>query len=97
MTAEQSCPLSTGPARAALIAGILGLVLLAAYFLTPLGAFTLYAGMASGLSGAALGVVALKHNQHFGASVTGLVNGAFTFLTGASIVLFALIFVGAFG
>lgn len=97
MTKERPTSLPSGPARSALIAGVLGVALLAIYFATPVGAFALYAGMAAGLAGTALGVIALRRNQFFGASVAGLAAGAFAFLTGAAIVVFALIFVGAFG
>lgn len=97
MTTEQPTPLPTGPARTALVAGILSIALLVTYFVTSAGAFTLYASMAAGLAGVILGIFALRRHQFVGASITGLVTGALGFLTGASIIVFALAFVGAIG
>jgi len=71
-------------------------VLLAIYMLTPAGAFVLYSGTVFGLIGVVLGIVALKKRQHTGVAVAGLIAGALAFLFGLAVVLFALVFIGAF-
>lgn len=97
MSIEQPAPLPIGAARTALILGILSIVLLVIFFFTSAGTFTLYASMAAGLAGAVFGIVALKRREFVGVSVTGLVLGALGLVTGISILVFAMLFVGAIG
>lgn len=86
---------ATGAARNSLIAGLIGIVLMAIYMLTPAGSFLLYGGMFFGLVGVVLGIVALTKRQAKGIAITGIITGAFAFLFGLAVVLFALAFVGA--
>lgn len=97
MTTPQADPATfeTGAARSALVTGLIGIVLIAIYMLTPVGPFVLYSGMLFGLVGLILGIVALSKRQPKGMAVTGLITGAVAFLFGLAVVLFALLFVGA--
>ena len=86
----------TGVARSALVTGLIGIVLMAIYMVTPVGPFVLYRGMLFGLVGLILGIVALTKRQPKGMAVTGLITGAVAFFFGFAVVLFALLFIGAF-
>lgn len=83
-------------AVAALVSGIASLLILVIYLLSPTGAVLLYIGLALGVFGVILGSVSLKRKQSKGFALTGLITGAVGVLLALGIIIFALIFVGAF-
>lgn len=102
MTNQPTNPRAVTPAfarhwssRSSLIAGLIGLVVLIAYFFTPTGPMFLGFGTIAGLVGVVLGIVALRTRRPDPSAVTGIVTGALGALGGLGIFVFALIFVGA--
>ncbi|MFA5606222.1 MAG: hypothetical protein WDA07_03385 [Leucobacter sp.] len=87
---------SKGQAITALIAGIIGLVLDIIFFTTPAGLVVLVAGLIFGLVGLITGIIALRQRQSKGMALTGLITGALAVLLAVGIIVFALVFVGAF-
>lgn len=83
-------------AVAALVSGIASLLILVIYLLSPTGAVLLYIGLALGVFGVIRGSVSLKRKQSKGFALTGLITGAVGVLLALGIIIFALIFVGAF-
>lgn len=86
----------TGPARNALVAGLISIVLVGVFLFTSVGSTVLYGSMLAGIVGVVLGIVALVKKQHKGVAITGLITGLVGFLFGLSLVLFAFALIGAF-
>jgi uncharacterized membrane protein HdeD (DUF308 family) len=97
MTNQTDTQLPTGPARRALVSGIVSLVLVILYLVTPLGPIILYVSIISGIIAIVAGIIALRKREHAGVSITGIITGVLGALTGVSILIFALVFVGAIG
>lgn len=85
-----------GTARYALSASLASLVLLVLYFTPWVGQFVLYGSIVFGVIAVVFGIRGLVRKQPKGLAITGLVIGALTALLGLGIILFALMFVGAF-
>lgn len=86
---------SKGVALTALIAGVVGLLLVVVYFATPAGGTLLLIGAIVGLIGFIFGIIALQRRQSKGMAITGLITGLIALLAAAAIYIFALIFIGA--
>ncbi|MDI6024506.1 hypothetical protein QBL02_13260 [Leucobacter sp. UT-8R-CII-1-4] len=96
MTTEQALGYDQGNARTALSSGIASLIL-AALYLTPwTGSFVLYGSIVLGIVAIVFGVLAIKKGQSKAMAVTGLILGIVGALFGAAVIIFALVFVGAF-
>ncbi|MGD9607535.1 MAG: hypothetical protein AB7V10_08655 [Leucobacter sp.] len=94
-SAETTAPTWTSPAS--LIAGVLSILLLVVNFFILSGMTVLVLSMVSGVLAVVLGIVAVRARRSRGAAVAGIVTGGIGFLLSAAIVVFALLFVGAFG
>jgi len=88
---------SRGLALGALIAGLLALVLQGVLFVAIGGMIPLVVGGILGIVAVILGILALKRGQSRAFAITGIVAGGLTVVLGLSLLLFALVFVGALG
>lgn len=96
MTTESSLNYEQGNARTALSSGIASLIL-GALFLTPwTGSFVLYGGIALGIVAIVFGALAIKKGQSRAMSVTGITLGSLGALFGIAVIVFAMLFIGAF-
>lgn len=84
-----------GAALTALIAGVVGLLLVVVYFTSPAGGTLLLVGAIVGLIGFIFSIVALRRRESKGMAITGLITGLVALLAAAAIYIFALIFIGA--
>lgn len=87
---------SRGAALASFVSALLAVVASAVFFFTSFGALPMIAAIVLGALAVILGIVALVKRQPKGLAITGLILGAFCVLLGLAIIVFALIFVGAF-
>lgn len=96
MNSTSSYSADTRAATTAISSGIASIIL-ALLFLTPwVGSFVLYGGAVLGITGVVSGVLAVKRGQPKGIAVTGIATGCVGFLACAGILIFTLVFVGAF-
>lgn len=96
MTTESSLNYEQGNARTALSSGIASLIL-GALFLTPwTGSFVLFGSIALGIIAIVFGALTIKKGQSKAMSVTGLTLGIIGALFGFAVLIFAMIFIGAF-
>lgn len=81
--------------RSSLIAGLISLATLIAFFFTSTGPVFLWLGVVAGIVGIVLGIIALRHQKPDPSAVTGIITGSITALLGLGLFVFALLFVGA--
>lgn len=93
--AETPAPTWTAPAS--LVAGVLSMLLVVVNFFILSGMTVLVLSVVSGALAIVLGIVAVRARGSRGAAIAGIVTGGIGFLLSAAIVVFALLFVGAFG
>lgn len=96
MTTESSPNYDQGNARTALSSGIASLILAALYMTPWTGAFVLYGSIALGIVAIVFGALAIKKGQSKAMSVTGLSIGIVGALFGIAVIVFAMLFIGAF-
>lgn len=94
-SSEISAPTWTAPA--ALIAGVASVLLLILNFVALSGMTVLVVSMVAGVLAVVLGIVAVRARASKGAAIAGIITGGIGFLFSAAIVVFALLFIGAFG
>lgn len=85
-----------GLAIAAVVAGLGALIFVLIFVVTSAGIFPLVTGATLGLLGVIFGIVALARRQPKGLSITGIIAGVISLLFSLGMILFALLFVGAF-
>lgn len=88
---------ASGIALASLLTGLAGVVLVLVFFVTMAGPVVAYLGLAVGVVGVLLGIVALRKKQSRGMAVTGIIAGALSALVVIALFTFALVFLGVFG
>ena len=81
--------------RFSLIAGLISLATLIAFFFTSTGPVFLWLGVVAGLVGVVFGIVALRHRKPDPSAMTGIITGSVSALLGLGLFVFALVFVGA--
>lgn len=96
MTTDSSLSYEQGNARTALSSGVASLILVALYMTPWAGTFVLYGGIALGIVAVVFGALAIKKGQSKGVAVTGITLGIIGALFGISVIVFALVFIGAF-
>lgn len=87
---------NTWVSPAALIAGLASIVLFALSFFWGDGITMLSLSSTLGVLGVILGIVGLRIYKPNGAAVAGIVTGAIGLLLGLGLIIFALLFIGAF-
>ena len=83
-------------AISALGTGLLGLLLTIIFLISDAGPVMLWGGFILGIVGLVLGIVALKKKQSKGMALTGLIAGIVAMLVAIALILFTLLFIGAF-
>lgn len=94
-SSETAAP--TWAAPAALVAGIASVLLLILNFVALSGMAVLVVSMIAGVLAVVFGIVAVKARVSKGAAIAGMVTGGIGFLFSATIIVFALLFIGALG
>lgn len=95
MTDETAYVQESNTARRALISGITSVTLAILYFTPWVGAFVLYGSVIFGIVAIVFGALALKRHEPKGIAISGLMLGVFSVILGLTIIVFALVFVGA--
>lgn len=79
-----------------LVLGILSVIIAIAFLGTSLGPLPLYIAIVCGLLALVIGIIALRRRQPKAPALIGLIAGGLVVLLGLVLIIFALLFVGAF-